>query len=334
MADRKKRVRQHIMEDESYKIIRKYLPSEWVVREFNRPDYGIDIVIELFEKISPTISETLGEYIFVQVKSVEQVSPIKKKVHPVGNVSKAPWKENKSEYIALDVVKYSIDMSSIYTIHTLGASVPVILLLVDIKTENVYFICLNDYIDKILLPKNPAIFNQSNVTIEIPLYNQFKDPDVMISAFEFYGKRSKLLAAFTKFHYQKNEIAHLLNLKLYPVVTHRDSLQKENITEGMFYERIKYFITQIYDLDIWQFKKWEALTMTLENLIDLQTNLKNCNCEFKQIREKVIVVWHQLGNLANIYEDICREWFLPKFISLLTSYPYNSEIITSNQTRE
>lgn len=49
MAQKKQRVFQHIMEDESYQIIKDKLPKDWVVREFNRPDYGVDIVIELFE---------------------------------------------------------------------------------------------------------------------------------------------------------------------------------------------------------------------------------------------------------------------------------------------
>ena len=70
---RKRRVSQHVMEEASYLIIKKHIPKEWVIREFNKPDYGIDLVIELFEKIDEDISETLGEFIYVQVKSVQQL---------------------------------------------------------------------------------------------------------------------------------------------------------------------------------------------------------------------------------------------------------------------
>ena len=86
MARRKQRVRQHIMEDESYEVIKRYIPNNWVIREFNRPDYGIDLVIELFEKIDEQISETLGEFIFVQVKSVEKLERKIEKIYPVDNV--------------------------------------------------------------------------------------------------------------------------------------------------------------------------------------------------------------------------------------------------------
>jgi hypothetical protein len=41
---------------------------------------------------------------------------------------------------------------------------------------------------------------------------------------------------------------------------------------------------------------------------------------------KIIICWHRLTNLASMYEEICREWFLPKMISLLTSYPEEPEI--------
>jgi len=66
MAHKKRRPIQHIMEDESYKIIKDALPKHWVVRDFNRPDYGIDIVIELFEFVEKEMTETLREFIFVQ----------------------------------------------------------------------------------------------------------------------------------------------------------------------------------------------------------------------------------------------------------------------------
>ena len=58
MITRKKhRVRQHIMEDESFEVIKRYIPKNWVIKEFNRPDYGIDLVIELFEEVNEQIFE-------------------------------------------------------------------------------------------------------------------------------------------------------------------------------------------------------------------------------------------------------------------------------------
>ena len=55
MAHKKRRVTQHIMEDESLKLVQKILPKEWVIRDY-KPDYGIDISIELFEPVENSTS--------------------------------------------------------------------------------------------------------------------------------------------------------------------------------------------------------------------------------------------------------------------------------------
>ncbi len=154
-ARKKKRSFQHIMEDDSYSLIKKYIPKDWVIREFNKPDYGIDIVIELFDRINSDYSETLGEFLFVQVKSIEEVKIKKEKIYSTKNVAKIRWEEDKSEFMEIDVLKFPIDTNSIYSFQTLGASICVLLFVVDIENDEVYFICINDYIDKYLMPKNP-----------------------------------------------------------------------------------------------------------------------------------------------------------------------------------
>ena len=36
---------------------------------------------------------------------------------------------------------------------------------------------------------------------------------------------------------------------------------------------------------------------------------------FQEIR----ALWHQLSNLGAIYEEVCREWFLPTYLGAVTS---------------
>ncbi|MEI6950263.1 DUF4365 domain-containing protein [Paraflavisolibacter sp. H34] len=321
MANIKRRVFQHIMEDDSYQLIKKLLPKEWVIREFNRPDYGIDLVIELFDKVDEQYSETLGEFIYVQVKSVKSIEIAKEKIFNVGNVAKGSWREDKSEYAEIDVVKYVFDTNSLYTIQSLGASVSVLLFVADLNTENVYFICINDYIDKILLPKNPNYSNQESITLTIPALNNLQNKPISNTALKFYGKRAKLLSAFSKFAYQKNEIAYVFGYKLYPIWTYRDELEKNKSYES---EEVRtmllYFISQIEDLDIWEHTEWAILPEARRDLLKIKT-LLNDNHDLNLIRDKVIVLWHQLTNLGTMYEELCRERFLPKMISLMTSYP-------------
>lgn len=218
------------MEDESYEIIKSQIPKHWVIREFNRPDYGIDLVIELFEKIDENVAETLGEFIYVQVKSVKKL---------------------------------------------------------EIKR------------------------------------------DISNNALKFYGKRAKLLAAFSKFSFQKNEIKHIFGYKDYPIWAYRDEIEK-----GKTYEpndikiQLLYFISQIEGLDVWEHKEWLVLPEAKRDLIKVKEFLEKEEIDLATIKDKVIVLWHQLTNLGTMYEDLCREWFLPKIISLLTSYPTIPEIIT------
>jgi Domain of unknown function (DUF4365) len=328
MSKKKQRVFQHIMEDESYQIIKRYIPKEWVIREFNKPDYGIDIVIELFDKINEEVSETLGEFIYVQVKSVKTITVANENICNVDNVAKGTWKEDKSEYIKLDVIKYVFETDSIYTIQSLGASVSVLLFIVDISTEDVYFICINDYIDKIILPKNPNYSKQSSITITIPVLNKLQNTNISNKALKFYGKRAKLLSAFSKFAYQKNEIAYAFGFKYFPVLTYRDELEKEKIYDKEeVTTMLIYFITQIEDLDIWNHSEWTVLLEVKKDLLKIKLILQGDRNEWDSIRDKVIVLWHQLTNLGTMYEEICREWFLPKMISLMTSYPSIPEIV-------
>ncbi|WP_240601624.1 DUF4365 domain-containing protein [Flavobacterium columnare] len=316
------------MEDESFQIIKKLIPKEWVIREFNRPDYGIDLVIELFDKVDEQISETLGEFIYVQVKSVKQIEIKKEKVFPVGNVAKGKWKEDKTEYSEIDVVKFVFDINSLFTIQTLGGSVSVLLFLVDIVTENVYFICINDYIDKIILPKNSKYTEQDSYTITIPTLNALNNIEISNNALKFYGKRAKLLASFSKFSYQKNELSYLLKVKDFPIFTYREELEKDKVvTNNDILEQVLFFIEQIEELDIWEHKEWQVLPLAKTEIIELKNYLQSKDVVWEIAREKIIICWHRLTNLGTMYEDLCREWFLPKMISLLTSYPTLPEII-------
>ncbi|WP_397444840.1 DUF4365 domain-containing protein [Polaribacter sp. R77954] len=327
MTRKKQRVLQHMMEDKSYEIIKKQIPKHWVIREFNRPDYGIDLVIELFEIVDQDIAETLGEFIYVQVKSVKHLKSKVKKIFEVGNVAKGVWKENRKIYTKTEVIKYPFDTNSIYTFQCLGGSVSVLLFVVDIKSEEVYFISLNDYIDKIILPKTPNYTEQKSLTITIPTLNKLSNQHITNNAFKFYGKRAKLLALFSKTSYQKNEVNHLFNKKDYPVWTYRDENEKNKKYEkDEIKNQLLYFISQIEDLDVWEHNEWIVLPQAKKDILIVKEILLKDDIEWTELRDKVIVLWHQLSNLGTMYEDICREWYLPKILGLISSYPTIPEI--------
>lgn len=113
MTNRKIRAFQHIMESESFDIIKEILPKEWLIREY-RPDYGIDLSIEIFKYIDAEKrkAETLGEHLFIQVKSVEKLKVQKIKVKSRDNVAKYKLKE-KEEFIEIDVIKHQLETSEL-----------------------------------------------------------------------------------------------------------------------------------------------------------------------------------------------------------------------------
>jgi len=335
---RKIRAEQHIMEAKSYHIIESLLPEHWVVREFNHPDYGIDLVIEIFEASpdKPKSYEALGEFLYVQVKSVRNVEVTKERLYPVNNVAKVNWEESQDSYIEADLIKYQLDTVSLFTVQQLGSSISFLLFLVDVTAGAGYFICLNDFIDKILRPKGVDFSKQQKVTIAIPAKNDLGDTRVSIQALRTYGKRAKLLAAFSKFFYQRNEIMNYFKIKEQPVMTYRDELEKDRVPEfGKYVAMLQIFISQIDSLDIWQIQGWEAINMTREGL-DKLIHLLNAKAPNKRaVLDQSMVTWHSMCNLANIYEELVREWFLPKNLSFFLSYPdFPDEIENTPEKKE
>lgn len=148
MPHNKRRPMQHIMEEQSSLIIRKKLPEEWVLHRY-APDYGIDFVVETFEYINEehTVAETLGEFFFVQLKSVQAAKAERILVKSRYNVEKS-YEYGRDTSAEIEVIKYTIEINEIHTVMSMGTAVPTVLLLVDLSTEDVYFLCLNDYIEK------------------------------------------------------------------------------------------------------------------------------------------------------------------------------------------
>lgn len=320
-ARKKRRVSQHIMESESYKVIEPFIPKEWVVRPFNNPDYGVDLVFEIFESIANEDAEALGEYLYVQVKSEKAIPVKKERIYSVDNVAKGEWKEDKTSFMEIDVIKHVLDTNTIYTVQQSGAGVAVILFVVDLEVKQVYFICLNDYIDKIILPRDPDYVTQDEYTITIPTSNSLTNQQVALTALKVYGKRAKMLAAFAKFHYQKNEMGHAFKVKFYPIKTYRDEIEKDFV---MTNENVKtmllYFIRQLEELDIWNFDSWSVFAEAKKDIDKLKSDLLNTE-DTSSFTDRVIVLWHQLANIGTMYEDLQREWFLPKVLSLQLSLP-------------
>ena len=113
---------------------------------------------------------------YVQLKSIVSSEVTKLRVYPRFNVEKLPLTRNRSEYRDIDVISFRIDVSDLLTIQAMGATMPVLLVLVTLDTKSAYFLCLNDHIDKVILPEDPNFHDQETKTIYVPALNTRRHP--------------------------------------------------------------------------------------------------------------------------------------------------------------
>jgi hypothetical protein len=294
--------------------IQKNIPEQWVMHEYG-PDYGIDFVVELFDyvKDDTSVAETLGEVFFVQLKSSSSIDYTTRRVYSRGNVEKGPLSEDKSEYYDLPVAKFVLDTVEIQTIQAMGPAIPVLLVLVDINSEKAYFVCLNDYIDKVLIPEDQNFGEKDDKTIYIPIANEIGLDEEKLVPLRAYGKRAKMYGAFTKFNYQKKEIERTLGL----------AAANESLSEESMRFMLHTFVEASLRQDIWESHEfWAPIPASHKDLLEVQKYLPTVTTDdFPKFVSYCYNVWHRLANLNNMYEELVREWFMPTLLSKLCSYP-------------
>ncbi len=108
---------------------------------------------------------------FVQAKSVQETETLKLVVRERVNVELAPY-EPGDESVEDEVLPFVIETEELLTIQSMGSVMPVLLYLVTLDTGHLYFLCLNDYIEKILHPQNENWATQATNTIYVPTRNR------------------------------------------------------------------------------------------------------------------------------------------------------------------
>jgi hypothetical protein len=339
MAHSKRRVYQHIMEDKSISLLRSRLPEEWVIREY-RPDYGIDLAIEIFNFVDSerTKADSLGEWFFSQVKSISKTKINKLKVFSRHNVEKVANKIDSNEFLEIDVIRFRLETDELLTIQAMGSGVPVILFLVALDSQRVFFVCLNDLIDKVILPEDPNYAAKSTKTIYIPIKNEIKlNDEVTLAPLRFYAKRPKLYSAFSKFTYQEDEVRYFAD--------NISTMALDEIPQCYDLNTVRHFLRIIKRYDFWETTRmWSPIFDSYEDIISLECLIdkiirtgkleisdfhqtKSIEMGFDPVEYtcflfkcKIIFTWQRLKNLNNMYEEVCREWYLPTFLAQYLSY--------------
>lgn len=323
MLDGKKRNKSQITGEKAVNILKDLFPEEWVVREYT-PDYGIDLSVEIFEEYKSGYITT-GEHIYFQVKGTEELQRGKYKVYERKNVEKTY--ENSSNYKEIEVVKFNIETSLLSTVERMGSAVPVLLTIVDIIEKNVYYVCLNDYIEKVIVPINPNYSSQKSITLNIPVNNVIKNAEDVFPI-NWYSKRAKLFALFNKVNYQNSQLKYIFDEDLSKYILHFANI----IRRLDAWSASKYFYAlKSVEIELDYFLDNGITKMAEDILNSMKKNGKNIyekcweyhnsyeNLSLSEIENAIglRVLWDNICNCANIFEYVSKEWFLPTHLALI-----------------
>lgn len=296
-------------------LLKSIFPQLWVVREYT-PDYGIDLDVELFAEDTKM---TLGEHVLFQVKGTESLTV--DQIQPIKTVNGLGGLESNGPTTTVEVVKFSLDTKLVATVEKMGSAAVVLLAVVDLKGRRAYVVCLNDYIDKILLVQNPGYCKQDHVTIYIPTKNCL-NVDAGARLVAWYGKRAKLYSFFCLVNVQWHDLKY------------EDSSRKV--------ETAKKYAERLARLDVWGgAQRWQILDEMKEDISFFYQNgiTREVEAFLKEEKQRgrdiddpiwegsyfagpvslrdnntidgIHQLWERLNNLNCLFDEYVKHWFLP-----------------------
>lgn len=297
-ADAKKKARSNVIDEIAINITKQILPNHWTIRDY-KPDYGIDLAIETFDD---NTYETLGEHFFVQVKGQENVKKGKVKI------------KGKDKSYEMDVIKFSLETDLLVTVQRMGHGCPVMLFVVDINDKSIYFVNLNDYIDKVFLENNKDFIHQKKVTINIPIVNKIVNEQDAENLY-FFSKRAKFYSFFETSNSQNSNFLYIYNFENYKktAINYAKQLLTFDIISSKYSEKyFKIIKNKLIDISNgfvdflntnnsdnkkkeWEIPPFEGLYTRLEGDIIMY----------------IQSVWDKLITIQGMHEDCWRKTYLP-----------------------
>lgn len=273
--------------------------------------------MEVFEDALAQYPQTLGEHFFIQLKSAESPSVGNLNLHRRSNVEKGREQLDDEPSTSIEVYILSLETSELVTVERMGVGLPVLLVIADLSREKCIFVCLNDYVDKILVPRFDDYRDAKSRTIHLPASNDISTTVGQI-ALRWYAKRSKLFSAFQRFTYQNSEL---------------------NWAEhGDWRSLAEHFAQKIVRYDFWDDVEMcpiighyrDGLRRFIETgqpgllersipLVDIKTFEGELDDHLRKV--DVFLLWNGLSVLPKNYEDVWREWFLPTDLGQAMSSP-------------
>lgn len=250
-------------------------PPHWVVRPIP-DDYGLDLELEVFHEVTRRENgvrryQTRGEHLYLQVKTTDSLQTQLLKRH---------------ESAGLPVVTFQMSTTDLKLVELMGASVPVVLLLVDRSENKIYYVCLTDYVSHYLDVENANWRSQNSVKIYVPQRNQLTtsgDSNELAEHWNYFfrlARRSKLYSAFNLIHHYKEELRYAFPRGGFDGPEPTAEYFK---SAGDFVSRFARHVAEIRRQDVWPAAEevdWAILHTAVE---DLGTISQWCNAMLLQL---------------------------------------------------
>ena len=172
--------------------------------------------------------------------------------------------------------------------------------------------------------------------MHLPEFNRIDLSEASLIPLRFIARRAKLYAAFNRFRYQRHEISYAID--------RYECMADQGSADPDLLRLANHFLEAVLAYDFWRTTyAWPALELTHmsvkgtanrisrliggENLESLYGDyIKNSRVpehshesylDFLLVSE-VRSTFDSLANLGNMFEEICREWFLPTYLGTLS----------------
>lgn len=198
----------------------------------------------------------------------------------------------------------------------MGIGVPVLLVIADLTEQRCCFVCLNDYIDKILIPRHGDYRSNATHTIHVPIRNELGTEHGLV-ALRWYAKRPKLLAAFQRFTYQYSELQWAESGDWRGLA----SIFANKIARYDFWDDTEMCMPISYHSAGLRLFIKTGQPGYLKETGGYPAGFEDPELKAQMNKFDVFELWRLLSLLPKTYEDVWREWFLPTALGHLASAP-------------
>ena len=284
----------------------------------------------------------LANTFFVQLKSHSKVQWITKEVHTRDNVDKTPLKYDRTQSSRMRVIAEPLDTAELQLARSMGPATPLALVVADTTHSKVHWVCLNDFVDKVLVPaEGQDLSLQDSHTVHLPDFNRIHPTDDSLIPLRFLARRGKLYSAFNRFRCQRHEIQYALDRWAMGVAHQLDDPDLLHLAN--------HFLGTVLAYDFWKTTHaWPAVAFahmraeatatmvaqaiagdSLDSILAHRSELADVSSSGKPkddalrslLTSDIRSTFDELANLGNMFEEICREWFLPTHFGLSTERP-------------